>query len=106
MTLEDLYQELLKIKIPVAHRKFKEGSNVKPPYIVYYKDKDIPFRADGKNYFNRIQISIELYTENRNRDLEKQIRKLLENHGFLFDEFHNYLSDEMMYEVLFETIIH
>lgn len=102
MELKSLYEELDKFGVPVSMVKTKDTV---PPCIIFYREEDVPFYADGINYYNRTKLIIEIYTKDINLDLERKVEKLLQDQGFLFEKFHRFTDDEMKNLVLYEFII-
>ena len=71
MELKELVKTLEKLKIPIAYNHF---SNVqKPPYLVYKVTSSNNFMADNKVYKKIRKVDLELYTENKNEELEEKL---------------------------------
>lgn len=106
MNLKDLGNELKALGVPVAMHCFARGKAPQLPYIIYYRDRSSNFRADNQTYHRRHDVSVELYTARKDEALEDQIRGIFEKHGFDYEETEAFLPEEMMVEVLFESMIY
>lgn len=70
--LEDLYQNLSELGIPVTYQEFKEEQ--KPPYIAYFVDAEESITADGETIVSILSVEIHLITsKSRNLVLEKAV---------------------------------
>ena len=75
------------------------------PYIAYYYPETRTESADDSNFIQIKQLNIELYTKNKNIELENIITQILSDNDIPFESSETFLNDEMMYEVLFECEI-
>lgn len=105
MNYADLRTSLLVLGIPVAYRMFPVGDAPELPYIIFYKEGSDDFYADNINYHKIDDVSIELYTTNKDFELEAKMEKLLENIKLPYASYESYLDDEKMHEVLYEIQI-
>lgn len=74
MTLIDVYTRLQTLNTPVAYMAFKSAQS--PPYIVYCESGSNFHGSDEKNYIKDMNVTIELYYENKNTQIEKSIENL------------------------------
>lgn len=105
MNYADLRTKLLVLGIPVAYRMFPVGDVPELPYILFYKEGSDYFYADNINYHKIDNASIELYTDNKDFELEAKLEKLLESLKLPYVSYESYLEDEKMHEVLYEIQI-
>lgn len=107
MKLNEVYQILKKIGLPVTYYQWQEGDPSNPvpelPYIVYYYPSSSDEKADSVNYVRINGLNIELYTKQKDFALEEQVERILTEHGFFFYKQETYLDDDHMFEVLYET---
>jgi hypothetical protein len=61
--------------------------------------------ADNINYQKIRSISIELYTQNKDFDLEATVEAVLTANELPFSRSEDYLDSEQMYMVIFDTQI-
>ena len=73
----DLYTILKTLEIPVAYDHFDSDKEISIPFLVYRETSPATFRADGLTYHQFYDYEIELVTEKKEVELEKQIETLL-----------------------------
>lgn len=105
MTLKDLSDELKTLGLPVAYDSFKRDYEPDLPFIVYYKTNEETFQADNKNYLSYSDIAIEVYSDFKNEDLERQVEEILNRNELIFRSVETYWEEDYLYEVLYETRI-
>lgn len=105
MTLPELKKELDVLKLPIAYRCFAPGQVPQLPYLVYYADEDIGFCADDIVYHERYAVTIEIYTEKKDIELEKKVKKLLTEKGLSYESYESFLDSEEMYLKAYEIEI-
>lgn len=103
MTLDEIYSKLKTLDIPVAYLQFQKPQKL--PFIAYYESHTIVKGADNYNLFRVTEVTIELYSDKKNPDLERKIEKLF------FDveiekNVDTYVKDENMFLTVFsfETV--
>lgn len=103
MSLEEIYEKLCTMGIPVAYLQFSKPQKL--PFIAYLEAGTEIQGADNYNLFRRTTIRIELYSEKKNPELERKIENLfrtveIEKDGDM------YLKEENMFMTVFsfETI--
>lgn len=105
MKIKDFKQQLDTLGIPIAYRQWGKGEEPSLPYILYYRDESNDFIADNKNYFESNQMSLELYSQTKDFELEEHINELLKNLKIPYKIYEGNLDTENMYEVLYEFTI-
>ena len=103
MTYKQVYQMLLEVGIPVAYNHFDTPQEL--PFICYVYDDDNDLMADNINYQKIRSVSIELYTQNKDFDLEATVEAVLTANELPFSRSEDYLDSERMYMVIFDTQI-
>lgn len=98
MSMEELKAVLDSVGIPVAYRAFRKPQ--KPPYICYLEVNSKNFAADGIVYFAARQMQIELYTANRDQELEDRVEAALSS--FYWGKSENYIDSEKCYQITYE----
>lgn len=112
MTFKEVADTLATAGIPVTYRAWPEspdGEEVPPlPYICYYYPSMNPDVADDTHHAQINSLNVELYTQNKQFDVEAILEETLLNAGFVFEKEETFLDDENMYEVLYmmEVAIH
>ena len=103
MELKELVKTLEKLKIPIAYNHFSTVQ--KPPYLVYKVTSSNNFMADNKVYKKIRKVDLELYTENKNEELEEKLETILCESEMVFDSFETYIQSEDVYQVIYEISI-
>lgn len=97
MNLEKLYQELKTLGRPVAYDHFSKRTPL--PFLIYVDQGKSTFIADGKVWTNKRKIRLEVYSKNKDIDLEDRIESLLDRLEILWeDEPTYYIDDEKTYQ--------
>lgn len=89
--------------IPYAYHHFDESTGQQPPFAVFYFENSADMYADNANYQNILNLSIEIYTENKDFDLERTVENALKGAGLTWVKTESYIDSEKMYEELYET---
>lgn len=105
MTLKELSLMIKGIGLPYAYYQFPEGTEQEPPFICFLLNRSNDFVADGKNYQSISELRIELYSDNKDFDLEKSVETVLNNNGFVYEREETYLDSERMNMVVYSTNI-
>lgn len=103
MELSEIYTKLCTLGVPVAYLQFSKPQKL--PFIAYYEAHTEIQGADGYNLYRRTTIRIELYSENKNPELERKIENLFRSVEITKDG-DVYLNEENMFMTVFsfETI--
>lgn len=103
MTHEEVFQMLEGSGLPVIYYSWPENMAPSLPYLVYYYPNSADEYADNTNHQKNMRLNVELYTKQKDFDLEAQIGTILNNNGLTYSTSEGYLDSEEMYEILFET---
>ena len=103
MTTQEISQMIDSIGIPYAYYQFSEATAMPPPFICFYYSNSADMMADNINYAKINALTIELYTDEKDLDLEKQVEDTLSAHGLPFYREETYIDSERMYMVIFTT---
>lgn len=99
MSLEEIYEKLCTLGIPVAYLQFSKPQKL--PFIAYYEEHTVIEGADNYNLFRRTTIRIEFYSEKKNPELERKIENLFRT--VEIEKYKDiYLDDEKMFMTVFE----
>ena len=99
--MDKLLEIVAEISIPSAYDHFAEGESPEPPFITYLLPGSDNFAADGKVYFRVTEVHIELYTDEKNPEVERQVEAVLDEHGIFYDKTEVWIESEKLYEVLY-----
>jgi len=103
MTKAEIPQMLKEIGLPFAYDHFAEGERVRPPFLVYLYPQAANFSADGIAYYKKDHLSIEVYTDKKDIQLEERVEAVFDKYGFFYSKSEIWISSEKLYEVLYET---
>jgi len=101
MKLKEFAKLLGSIGYPVAYNHFKKTETnplPNPPFIVYFEEDSQNFGADNKVWKKVIDYRIEVYTDNKDLDLEQQIENLLDEHNIYYDTLETFIASEFLYQ--------
>lgn len=96
MTREEVAQMIEAIGIPYAYYQFTEDTAAPPPFICYYYSEQTPFPADNINYIDIENLSIELYTSEKDFELEDSISNALTENEIPFTRYESYIDSEKL----------
>ena len=99
--MDKLLEIVAEIPIPSAYDHFAEGESPSPPFITYLLPGSDNFAADGKVYYRIIEVHIELYTDEKNPEVEAMVDAVLDEHGIFYDKTEVWIESEKLYEVLY-----
>lgn len=102
MSREEIEAMLDRAEIPYRYFLFNEKEAVEPPFMVWYLPDSDNFSADGQVYYRINSLNLELYTNQKDFELEERLEGILEEQGIYWDKTEAYLDEEQMYEVLYE----
>ena len=91
--------------IPFAYDHFAEGESPDPPFLLFLYPGSDNFAADGIVYHRITEVHLELYTDEKNPEVEAKVEKTLDAAGIFYNKSEVYIDSEKLYEVLyrFET---
>ena len=101
--LSELYKDLKSLGLPITYYEWEKGKVPDLPYLVYYETgKDI-FYADNESYYLRNVITVELYTDYKDEELEALLESFFNAQNIsLINVEENFWSDEHLHEVSYE----
>uniref|UniRef100_UPI00359C298A hypothetical protein n=1 Tax=Lactococcus garvieae TaxID=1363 RepID=UPI00359C298A len=105
MTLEELKTILDETGLKVGYKKWEVGQAPSLPYILYYVDEEIGFKADNQIYSKSKAVTIELYSNLKNLREEEKLENILDDHKIVYDVYESYLNSEKMYLRAYEINI-
>lgn len=103
MTTQEIASMIESIGLPFAYYQFEEGTGQQPPFICFFYPRNNDVIADNTNYVKVYQLTIELYTDNKDFDLEASVEAALTGAGLVYSREEQKLDDERMYEVIYTT---
>ena len=78
-----------------------EGESPDPPFICFLYPGSDNFAADGRVYLKISEVHVELYTDEKNPELEAKLEAVLDRHGIFYEKTEAWIESERLYEVLY-----
>ena len=103
MTTAEVASMIGSIGLDYAYYQFPEASGQAPPFVLFYYPEDNDFIADGCNYVKKCRLIIELYTDNKDFEMESTVEAVLSANNLVYSREEQYIDTERMYEVLYST---
>lgn len=103
MTYAEISQMLAAVGVPCAYFQFLEGTETQPPFITFYFDGSDDLMADDINYKKIRPLTIELYTDTKDFELESTVEDVLTANGLAFSRTEAFIESERMHMVTFLT---
>ena len=100
MTFEQIASMIEGIGIPYAYYQFDETGQA-PPFICFYYSGDNDVKADNLNYQKIEQLIVEVYTRNKDFELEASVENALSNAGLVYSRNEVYINSEKLYQVVY-----
>lgn len=91
--------------LPYAYYQFTKNTAKPPPFICYYLAQSDDFAADGVNYAKIRQLVIELYTRQKDFELEARIEAALTEAGIFYNVAETPIDSQQMYMVVYTSEI-
>jgi len=85
MEHKEIYELLQNLDIPVAYDHFITDKEVSIPFVVYRETSPDTFKADGITYYRPYNFEIELVTEKKDVELQKELERLLTENNIPYD---------------------
>jgi len=102
MTLEEIATLISSMGFPYRYSHFSEPTP-NPPYIVYYYPNENDVYADDKNYVNKRQLFIELYSNKKDFETESTVETVLASAGLTWYKQTEFLNDEKIFQTTYES---
>lgn len=101
MTYTEINSMMESFNIPCAYYEFTESTEQAPAFLCYYFMQSDDLFADNENYARIRTLMIELYTVEKNFDLEESIEDELNRNGLTYIRDETYLGDERMFMITY-----
>lgn len=102
MTHAEIKTMLASVGVPTAYYQFPEDTGQQPPFICFFYNYNNDFLADDTNYQKIEHLIVELYTDNKDFELEAAVEAALSLNGLVYSRDEEYLGDEQMQLVVYE----
>ena len=101
MTYKEINTMVSSIGLPYAYYQFGETGQA-PPFVCFFYSNDNDFKADDSNYQKIEHLIIELYTDNKDFELEATVESTLSQNGIVWTRDEEWIESERMLEVIYE----
>ena len=105
MTHEEVMQMISEMNIPFAYDHFAEGESPDPPFICFLFPGSENFGADNIVYAAFQNLNIELYTDEKNPEMEAAVEEVLTAHELFWQKSEVWIETEKLYEVLYQMTV-
>lgn len=102
MTYEQIHDMMQEMDLPFAYHHFAEGESPNPPFLLFLSPGEHTFSADNNRYFSSKQLDIELYTDRKQPETERQVEAVLRRYHIFYQKSEQWIDSEQFYEVLYE----
>lgn len=109
MTFKEVSTMVGSIGLPYAYYQFPEvpdestGTAVPaPPFVCFYFPNNRDFKADDSNYQKIEHLIIELYSDNKDFDLEATVEGVLASNDMVWTRSETWIDSERMNMVVYE----
>ena len=105
MSHEEVMTMLSELDIPFAYDHFAEGESPEPPFICFLFPGSDNFSADNIVYAAFEELHIELYTDEKDPELEANVESVLSEHELFWQKTEVWIESEKLYEVLYRMTV-
>ena len=106
MTYTDIKNMIAGIGVPYAYYQFTEATAQPPPFICFYFGYDDDLMADDTNYQKIANLTVELYTEQKDFEMETAVETALNNAGLPYRREETAIDSERLYLCAFYTSVY
>ena len=105
MTHEEVVVMLEELGLPFAYDHFAEGESPEPPFVVFLFPNSDNFAADDGVYAEFSELHVELYTDEKDPELEDLVEECLNSRELYWEKSEVWIPDERLYEVLYQMSV-
>jgi hypothetical protein len=105
MTPSEVKIMVEELGIPSTYYQFADNTDLAPPFVCYFFTPSNDLSADNINYVRVEKLNIELYTDVKDFDLEKQLEQILAEHEIFFAKEETNIDSERMHETIYTSDI-
>ena len=102
MTTQEIATMVADFKIPYAYYQFPEGTGQATPFVCFFFSGDNDVKADDSNYQKVEHLIIEVYTDNKDFNLEATVESVLASYEMVWSRDEEWIESERMLEVIYE----
>lgn len=102
MTRKEVAEMVAGIGLPYAYYQFSDDTPQSLPFVCYFYGPSDDVFADSKNYAKIRVLNIELYTKDKDFELEDIVEGILEENNLTYYKEENYIDSEKMNQTAYE----
>lgn len=102
MTYREIDAVIAGIGLPYSYYEFPDDTPQSPPFICYYFEGSDDFAADDSNYQAIRPLTIELYTDNKDFELEARVESALKAAELVYTRDESYIGSERMFQITYD----
>lgn len=100
MDMEKMKSVLESSGLPVAYLSFPEEDAPPLPFVCYYSTDTNPLFADASTFYATTAVIVELYTQFKSPDVEKNLESVLSSYHWKKSE--TYIDTERCYMITYD----
>lgn len=97
MTTKEVSDMIKSVGVPYAYYQFDEDTAEPPPFICFYYPASANFKADDIIYVRGSRLNIELYTREKDFDLESAVETVLTKNGLVYESTETFIESEKLH---------
>ena len=97
MTYQEIATMVAGVGLPYAYHHFPENIGQDTPFVCFFYPRSDDFVADDTNYQRINQLTVELYTDNKDFALEQRVEAALNGAGLIWSKEEFYIDEERMF---------
>lgn len=101
MTYKEIKTIIAGFGLPYTYYSFPNDIAPDPPYIVFNYPENDDVLADNSNYASVVTLNLELYTAEKDIELEETIEAVLNQNGFVYDKTEDYIRQEELFQITY-----
>lgn len=101
MTFVEIKEMIESIGLPFTYDSFPDNIAPDPPYLVFNYPQNNDFGADNINFVSIDTLNIELYTRNKDFELEQDVEAVLNANGFFYEKNEAFIRTEHLYQITY-----
>ena len=105
MNIMEFKAELEKLEIPIQYQAFASGQAPQLPYLIFYENDSDNVFADNQNWFDVLNVVCELYSDEKDIELETKLQKLFYDLEIQYNSTETYIDSENMYLKAYDVVI-
>lgn len=103
MTLKEFGDRLTTSGIDFRYHHWKRAKS--PPFGVFYIESNSNFAADGGVFIKMSNVVVELYTNSKEPERERDIEEILDALELYYDKVETYVESEKLYQVAYSLTL-